>query len=104
MMTNEEAKKGIDGLKFTMEMFLFDPMSGESKSPDCLNEMDKTTYDACAIGIKALEKQVPKKPYCYEEHPDRLYVCSCCGSTSVVRDRIRMKYCSNCGQMQDWKE
>lgn len=66
-MTAEEAKKGIDGLKFTMEMFLFDPMTGENKDPDCLNEMDRITYDSCAIGIKALEKQIPKKPDPFEE-------------------------------------
>lgn len=51
-MTSEEI---IDGLKFTVDMFLFDPTTGETyKDPQ--NDMDKTTIDACKGAIELLEQ------------------------------------------------
>lgn len=55
-MTNEEIKIGIDNLQFTIEMFLFDPSTGEMKTYESLNDDDKYTVDGCLVGIKALEK------------------------------------------------
>lgn len=46
----------ISGLKFTIEMFLFDPNTGE-KLTEPRNNMDKITLDACKGAIKALEQQ-----------------------------------------------
>lgn len=52
-MTREEI---ISGLKFTIEMFLFDPSTGETfKEPR--NDMDKTTIDACRGAIELLEQE-----------------------------------------------
>lgn len=49
-MTSEEI---IDRLKFTVDMFLFDPTTGETyKEPQ--NNMDKTTIDACKGAIELL--------------------------------------------------
>ncbi len=49
------AKEIIDGLKFTVDMFLFDPTTGETyKEPR--NDMDKTTIDACKGAIELLEQ------------------------------------------------
>ena len=45
-----------DGLHFTMDMFLFNPSTGEYKNKEQLNDMDRTTYDACEGAIKALEE------------------------------------------------
>lgn len=45
----------ISGLKFTIEMFLFDPNTGE-KLTEPRNDMDKITLDACKGAIKALEQ------------------------------------------------
>lgn len=53
-MTREEI---INGMKMTMELILFDPSTGETKEPHQLNDMDRTTYDACKGAIEALEKQ-----------------------------------------------
>lgn len=53
-MTNEEI---IDGLKFTMEMCLYNPTDGSMRPVSTLNDMDKTTYDACEGAIKLLEQQ-----------------------------------------------
>lgn len=48
-------KEIIDGLKFTIDMFLFDPTTGETyKEPR--NDMDKTTIDACKGAIELLEQ------------------------------------------------
>ena len=52
-MTREEI---INGLKFTVEMFLFDPSTGE-KYTEPRNDMDKTTIDACRGAIKLLEQE-----------------------------------------------
>lgn len=52
-MTKE---KIIQGLQFTVDMFLFDPTTGETfKEPR--NDMDKTTIDACKGAIELLEQQ-----------------------------------------------
>ena len=51
-MTREEI---IAGLKFTVEMFLFDPSTGETYT-EPRNDMDKTTIDACKGAIELLEK------------------------------------------------
>ena len=48
-------KQIIDGLKFTIEMFLLDPMTNERKTKEQLNDMDRTTVDACKGAIKALQ-------------------------------------------------
>lgn len=62
----------ISGLKFTVEMFLFDPSTGE-KLTEPRNNMDIITLDACKGAIKALEQtrwipcteRLPKEDGCY---------------------------------------
>lgn len=49
-------KKIIDGLYFTIGMMLFNPLTGESKTPEELNEDDRTTYDACMGAIELLKE------------------------------------------------
>ena len=51
--------KIISGLKMTMELFLFDPSTGETCEPDDLNELNRTTYDACKGAVELLEKFEP---------------------------------------------
>lgn len=53
-------KKIIDGLYFTVGMILFNPATGESKTPDELNEDDRYTYDACMGAIELLKAQEPR--------------------------------------------
>ena len=52
-MTREEI---ISGLKFTIEMCLFNPSTGE-KYTEPRNDMDKITVDACRGAIEALEAE-----------------------------------------------
>ena len=58
------------------------------------------------MAIKALEKQIPKKPV-FEEYTDKLedgcWVCPVCGGTVGVYD-LRDNWCSDCGAMMDWSE
>ena len=49
-------KEIVDGLKFTVEMFLFDPNTGETYT-EPRNDMDKTTIDACKGAIELLEQE-----------------------------------------------
>jgi hypothetical protein len=52
-MTREEI---IQGLQFTIDMFLPDPLTGEPITKP-RNGMDKTTIDACKGAIELLEQQ-----------------------------------------------
>ena len=49
-------KEIIDGLKFTVDMFLFDPSTGETYT-EPRNEEDKITIDACKGAIELLEQE-----------------------------------------------
>ena len=46
----------IDGLRMTMDLFTFDPTTGEEKDPDDLNDLDRATYDACKGALEILER------------------------------------------------
>lgn len=48
-------KEIIDGLKFTVDMFLFNPSTGETYT-EPRNDIDKTTIDACKGAIALLEQ------------------------------------------------
>lgn len=52
-MTREQI---IQGLKFTIDMFLFDPTTGE-KLTEPQNDLDKITIDACKGAIELLEQE-----------------------------------------------
>jgi len=52
-MTKDEV---INGLKFTVGMFLFDPDTGENLT-EPRNDLDKTTIDACNGAIELLEQE-----------------------------------------------
>ena len=52
-MTREEI---IQGLQFTIDMFLLDPNTGETFT-EPRNDMDKTTVDACKGAIKVLGQE-----------------------------------------------
>ena len=48
----------VQGLKFTIDMFLLNPNTGEEYT-EPINDMDKTTIDACKGAIELLEE--PRK-------------------------------------------
>ena len=51
-MTREEI---IDGLRMTIGLFLFDPSTGNVLTKNQLNDLDRTTVEACEGAIKILE-------------------------------------------------
>ena len=58
--------------------------------------------NAYGIAIKALEKQIPKKPRFYAHN----YYCSVCDNL-VGNNEFewrRFKYCDTCGQRLDWSD
>lgn len=78
-MTREEI---ISGLQMTMDLFLFDPTTGKTTVPDMLNDLDRTTYDACKGAIEALKAQ--------ETHDKRTETHACdCVSRQAAIDAIK---------------
>lgn len=74
---------------------------------DCGNCDKCEVTIAYDMAIKALEKQIPKKPISEE----RYYICPCCrGDLGVSDDDIFVyelptpKYCGDCGQALDWSD
>lgn len=73
-----------------------------------IRDYDCTEYD---MAIKALEKQIPKKPIEYE---DKYYACPVCGNpvmhkwekypTILNNKKNGLPYCLGCGQALDWGE
>ena len=55
--------------------------------------------EALGLAIKALEKQIPKKPDFTEDKEFAL--CPCCNGKGLLN---KQKYCDNCGQKIDWSD
>lgn len=86
-------------MRIERAMEILDPNHREHyESIDIVNE-------ACEMGRRALEKQIPKKPIPNEKDNIRLslcYNCPECGRTfsgTGIAD-----YCYHCGQALDWSE
>ena len=66
---------------------------------------------AIEMAINALEKQIPKKPYCIE---DKMWGCPVCDNhllpkwvkypTELMPKTEGLPYCMSCGQKIDWNE
>lgn len=75
----------------------------------------ETVEEACRIGMRAIEKQIPKKTIArIENHSlqgypceSTLYYCPCCNikfnGEMIVVKKLKMKHCPNCGQALDWE-
>lgn len=75
-----------------------------------IEEKKKKHIELYNTAIKALEKQLPKKPNFSGDGyaPDGTFVydmweCPCCGEEYEV-DYDEYDYCPNCGQRLDWSE
>ena len=94
-MTPQEA---IEALKFDNAMMLFEPMTGEVKSYEQLNEDNRRCYDANIMAIAALEKQMPKKVVAKSKG----LCCPNCNEQVFPFDDE--EYCGRCSQALDWSE
>lgn len=91
-MTEQEA---IEQLKCDMELIIFNPDNGEVISVECLNDLNRATYEADKVAISALEKQIPKKVI---ETGNKPYggKCPCCGEI-LYTSFMNTNYCHWCG-------
>ena len=77
----------------------------------CPAHEDEMLYEkAIELAIKALGKQIPKKP---KEYEDKYYACSCGNvllmkwekyNTILTQKSKGLPYCLACGQKLDWDE
>lgn len=104
-MTNEEA---IKILKEEMRRYkcIIDSLKGGA---DSLTD-GEAPLKSRGLAIKALEKQIPKKPTFegdgFDENGNIIYdtwICPCCEEEYEV-DYDDHKYCPWCGQMIDWSD
>ena len=68
-----------------------------------LEQHGYTADDVKDMCIKALEKQISKKPKVHS----RMYLCPSCGCGLQATDDFilfEVKYCEHCGQKLDWGE
>lgn len=49
-------KEIIDGLRMTMELTVFNSLTGENIPVENLNHLNRTTYDACKGAIELLKE------------------------------------------------
>lgn len=64
------------------------------------------TCETCEINfaIKAIDKQIPKKPEPKKDASGEYYVCPICGVYQEYLTDGKPPYCVNCGQALDWQE
>lgn len=91
--------KAINILRGDNELMLFDALTGDEKTYEQLNDMNKAVYDANLVAIKSLEKQIPKKPKMEGEFL-LLAHCPVCKKTIG----FKQEYCHRCGNAIDWGE
>ena len=90
-MTENEAIEKLKNMRLFMQI--------EDKSNDC--KFTEDDYRANEMAIKALEKQISKKPDFTEDKEFAL--CPCCNGKGLLD---KQKYCDNCGQKidLDWSD
>ena len=54
--------------------------------------------------IKAIDKQIPKKPEPKKDASGEYYVCPICGVYQEYLTDGKPPYCVNCGQALEWQE
>ena len=95
--------KIIDGLYFTIGMILFNPLTGESKTPEQLNEDDRTTYDACMGAIDLLKAQEPGKVNITITQSDGWKEGNCPFCGMKVDSFYNWSFCGTCGRGLKWE-
>lgn len=78
----------------------------ESDKVEEATEVSDIYKEMCRMAIKALEKQIPKKPSEIDEREGAsfyylAFMCPSC-NTAVIGQPYRPSYCKHCGQRIDW--
>ena len=100
-MTENEAREKLKNMRLYMQI--------EDKNNDC--KFTEDDYKANEMAINALEKQMPKKPYCIE---DKMWCCPVCDNnllhkwikypTRLMPKSQGFSHCASCGQAIDWSD
>lgn len=77
---------------------------------ESLKTLDETVignFELKVVLSKALEKQIPKKPYKIKEHKQNDYYCTVCNcyfgdDMELKYACLQPEYCQHCGQAIDW--
>ena len=90
---------------------LKDILSECTESEEAVCYVTNVDAPALEIAINALEKQIPKKPYCIE---DKMWGCPVCDNhllpkwvkypTELMPKTAGLPHCMSCGQKIDWSE
>ena len=79
---------------------------------EAINDLKMTKYarifvpsnEVLDMAIKALEKQIPKKPLYGTVNRDMACHCPICASFVCFADMSKSNYCDRCGQKLDFKD
>ena len=85
----------------------YNAVLNEAKSMGCKNirALYNIPLNNMELIVKALEKQIPKKPISISSVENSMYVkCPTCKLRTVLYDGCSMNYCKNCGQAIDWSD
>ena len=69
------------------------------KLPDGVNDVEEVLN----LSIKALEKQIPKKPMEVSTEYNE-FICMICPSCQEIAVEFDDRFCRRCGQAIDWSE
>ena len=111
-MTESETKGFIQGKLDCMERCDVFDCKNSDECDNCEYCYSQGNFgeqkEAFRVAIKALEKQIPKKPVNYDKH---YYKCPCCSEDLeidndmlFVYDEEPPKFCIKCGQKLDWSD
>ena len=72
----------------------------------CEGYQNDDACETCEINfaIKAIDKQIPKKPEPKKDASGEYYVCPICGVYQEYLTDGKPPYCVNCGQALGWQE
>lgn len=91
-MTSEEAKR-----------YILENWFDGDKNVKSVVGGDKETM-AMKIAVESIEKQIPKEPYWRVEEEGEGWACPACNmGVTIDGERIRERFCSDCGQSLDWR-
>ena len=97
-MDEKKVREAIKALKITIDIGKQKIEYNKTFEPKNANEPIEKSIEHAKTAIKALEKQLPKKPVLKRNAYGGISVCPICGANDYG------KYCRQCGQRIDREE